>query len=165
MAEEEPVNYRTLIERVLSHEGGYVNDLRDPGGETKFGISKRSYPDVDIKNLTREAAIAIYKQDYWDKLQADRFPPAVAYQLLDSAVNSGIGQSIRFVQRAVGVADDGVIGPVTLAKLLSTDPHDVVMKFLAERLDFLARLNKFDVFGRGWVRRIADNLRYGADDA
>jgi len=159
------MNYHTLIDRILSHEGGYVNDPRDPGGETKWGISQRSYPNVSIRLLTREDAIAIYKRDFWDKLRCERFPPAVAYQLLDSAVNSGIGQSIRFLQRALGVADDGVFGKVSLAALSAADPHDVVMRFLAERLDFMTRLKAWDTFSRGWARRIAQNLRYGAGDA
>lgn len=158
------MNYRTMIERILSHEGGYVNNPADPGGETKWGISQRSYPNVVIRLLTREDAIAIYKRDFWDRLNGDRLPPAIGYQLLDSAVNSGISQSIRFLQRAIGVADDGAFGPVSLAALQRTELHDIAMRFLAERIDFMSRLKAFDSFGRGWTRRIAQNLRYAADD-
>ena len=82
--------FRDYIERVLSHEGGYVNDPRDPGGETRWGISKRSYPHVDIKRLTRDDAIAIYERDFWRRVQGDKLPRQFAFQALDAAVNHGI---------------------------------------------------------------------------
>lgn len=154
-----------MIERVLGHEAGYVNDPADPGGETKWGISKRSYPWLNIKDLTREQAIEIYRRDFWEALRLDGFDDGVAFQLLDSAVNSGINQSVRFVQRAVGVADDGVIGPVTMAAIAATSETDLIMLFLAERLDFMTRLKNWPNHGKGWARRIAQNLRYGAEDS
>jgi len=153
-----------FIERLLSHEAGYVNDPKDPGGETQWGISKRSYPALNIRKLTREAAIAIYRRDFWEASRADDLAPAVAFQLLDAAVNSGIPQATRWLQQAVGVADDGVIGPVTLGALRIADPADVVMRFNGARLDFMSRLATWDRFGKGWARRIAQNLRYGAQD-
>lgn len=153
-----------LIDRVLSHEGGYVNDPRDPGGETKFGIAKRSYPGVDIKALTRQDAIAIYERDFWRRVQGDKLPRPFAFQALDAAVNHGIGNAVRWMQRAAGVADDGVIGPITLAAVARAEPADLVLNFNAERLEFYARLQTFDTFGRGWTRRVAGNLRYAAQD-
>lgn len=153
-----------FIDRVLSHEGGYVNDPRDPGGETKFGIAKRSYPNVDIKNLTRDGAIEIYRRDFWDRVQGDKLPRQFAFQALDAAVNHGIGNAVRWMQRAVGAADDGIIGPVTLSRVQRFDPVDLVLLFNAERLEFYAKLEKFDAFGRGWTRRVAGNLRYAAQD-
>lgn len=157
--------YPYMIERVLGHEAGYANDPTDPGGETKWGISKRSYPKLDIAHLTREQAIDIYRRDFWVPLRADKLHDGVAYQLLDSAVNSGIGQSIRFLQRAVGVADDGVFGPMSRSALEATSETDCIMLFLAERLDFMTRLKNWPNHGRGWSRRIAGNLRYGAIDS
>lgn len=153
-----------LIDRVLSHEGGYANHPNDPGGETKFGIAKRSYPSVDIKALTREDAVAIYERDFWQRVQGDKLPRAFAFQALDAAVNHGIGNAVRWMQRAAGVADDGVIGPATLAAVGRTDPADLVLSFNAERLEFYAKLQTFDTFGRGWARRVAGNLRYAAKD-
>lgn len=158
------MSFDTYIDRVLSHEGGYVNDSRDPGGETKFGIAKRSYPNVDIRNLTREGAIEIYRRDFWARVQGDRLPRAFAFQALDAAVNHGIGNAVRWMQRAAGVADDGVVGPITLAAVARTEPADLVLAFNAERLEFYAKLTTFDVFGRGWTRRVAGNLRYAAKD-
>lgn len=154
-----------MINRILGHEGGYSNDPKDPGGETNWGISKRSYPHINIKSLTREAAIKIYLNDFWKPIRADRFQDGVAYQLLDSAVNSGIRQSIQFLQRAVGVADDGFFGPVSLkASQLATE-SDTIMLFLSERLEFMTRLKNWPHAGKGWARRIAQNLRYGATDS
>jgi lysozyme family protein len=153
-----------MVERVLSHEGGYVNHPKDPGGETNWGIAKRSYPNVNIRTLTREGAIAIYRRDFWDRVQGDKLPPAVAFQAFDAAVNHGIGNAVRWLQRAACVADDGVIGPVTLAAIRKADPGDLVLRFNAVRLEFYAKLTTFPTFGRGWTRRVAGNLRLAADD-
>lgn len=156
--------FRVFIERLLDHEGGYVNHPNDPGGETKWGISKRSYPHLNIRDLTRDAAIEIYRSDFWDLSEADQLPPPVAFQLLDAAVNSGIPQATRWLQRAVGVADDGHVGSVTLAAIRAADPADLVMQFNAERLDFMTKLAGWQTFGKGWARRVSQNLRYGAAD-
>lgn len=147
------------FDKLISHEGGYVNHPNDPGGETKFGISKRAYPQVDIKALTLDAAKAIYKRDYWDRAQCDKLPPPVAYMLFDAAVNSGIGQAIRFLQRAAGVADDGALGPMTLAAVQRMDVEALAGRFLGQRLDFMTKLTTWDTFGKGWARRIADQLK------
>lgn len=159
-----PDKFDDFIERLLSHEGGYVNDPRDPGGETQWGISKRSYPSLNIKTLTREQAKAIYRRDFWERSNADKLAPAVGFNVLDGAVNSGITQSIRWLQRAAGVADDGVWGKVTASAVSKADPSDLVMRYNAARLDFMTRLNTWPAFGKGWARRIAQNLNYGAED-
>lgn len=152
------MNFDQAFEALIGHEGGYVNDPCDPGGETKFGISKRAYPNVDIKALTLEQAKAIYKSDYWDRSQCDSLPPVVAFQVFDTAVNSGIGQSIRFLQRAVGVADDGQVGPLTINAVKRLDAETIVARFNGQRLDFMTKLSTWDVYGKGWARRIAKNL-------
>lgn len=159
------IKFLTAINRVLSHEGGYVNDPRDPGGETNWGISKRSYPNVSISTLTRNQASAIYYRDFWIKAHCEELSDGAGYQLMDSAVNSGISQSIRFMQRALGVADDGIYGPVSLGAMRKSTETDFIMLFLAERLEFMSKLKAWDSFGRGWARRIAANLRYGAIDS
>jgi lysozyme family protein len=152
------------IERVLSHEAGYVNHPNDPGGETKWGISKRSYPHLNIKDLTRAQAIEIYRKDFWMPLFDAYLHTAVAYQVLDSAVNHGMGNTRRFLQRAVDVADDGILGKITLAALRSADVNDLLMNFLAERIEFMTKLSTWISFGKGWMRRIAQNLRYATED-
>src|SRR3990167_2821806 len=104
-------DFTKMFDRLLGHEGGYTNDPNDPGGETNWGISKRSYPDLDIKALTRDEAKVIYKRDFWDKLPT--FSPAVKFQVFDFGINSGFSTAIRYLQRVVGVADDGQWGPVS----------------------------------------------------
>lgn len=152
------MTFDEAFEKLIGFEGGYTNDPRDPGGETKYGISRRSYPDLDIANLTVDAAKAIYKRDFWDRAKCDSLPHDVAFQVFDCAVNSGIGQSIRFLQRSVGVADDGIVGPLTMNAIKRLDAEVIAARFNGHRLDFMTRLSTFDVFGKGWSRRIAANL-------
>ena len=156
------MTFDEAFDRLMGHEGGYVNDERDPGGETNWGISKRSYPHLDIANLSRKEAKDIYRRDFWERANADQFDGAVAFQVFDAAVNSGIATAIRLLQRAVGVADDGIVGPRTLAAIKALPPSSVIARLNAERLDFLTSLPTWKTFGRGWARRVADNLRYGA---
>lgn len=152
------MTFEKAFAKLIDHEGGYVNNPRDPGGETKFGISKRAYPALNIADLTLDDAKAIYKQDYWGRAQCDRLPPALAFQVFDGAVNSGIGTSIRWLQAAAGVAPDGVVGPLTIRAVGDKDPAVMLARFNGQRLQFMASLSTFDVFGRGWARRIAKNL-------
>lgn len=153
-----------FIERLLGHEGGYVNDPRDPGKETKWGISKRSYPNLDIANLTRDQAIAIYRLDFWDRGKLADLPPNVAFQVLDGAVNSGLARGVQWLQQSAGVPADGLIGPKTRAAIAAADKNDLVLRFLGFRLQFMTDLGTWDSFGKGWARRIATNLLYGAED-
>jgi len=159
------VNFDLAFDRLIGHEGGYVNDPLDPGEETKWGISKRSYPNVDIKNLTRKQARAIYRRDFWDRIHADELFDGVAFQVFDFAVNSGIETAIRYLQSAVGVADDGYWGPVSRYAAKSTTESDTIMRLNALRLNYMTRLSNWDHFGRGWARRISRNLQYGAEDS
>lgn len=158
--------FDVYIDRILDHEGGYNNRSpeADPGGETKWGISKRSYPHLNIAALTREEAIEIYRRDFWLRVHGPELPPEIAFQALDGAVNSGIGNSVRWLQRAAMVADDGVIGPITLGRIKCTDPHDLVLRYLAERLEFMTKLNNWPHNSRGWARRIVENMRHAAED-
>ena len=158
------MTFPEAIERILSHEGGFVDHPDDPGQATQWGISKRSYPGVDIKALTREGAKALYEADFWRPVVATVGDGALQFQLLDAAVNHGMGNAVRFLQRAVGVADDGHWGPMSKAALSRMDPHDAHLLFMAERFEFWAKLSTFDAFGRGWTRRGAQNLRYIAKD-
>lgn len=159
------MTFDEIFDRLLGHEGGYIDHPIDPGGETNWGISKRSYPSLDIRNLTRESAKDIYRRDFWVPLYGERLYDGVAYQLFDFAVNSGIGTAIRAYQRALGVADDGHFGPVSLTRATTMSEADQIMRLLAERIDFMRRLNTWPAFGRGWMGRIAGNLRYGAIDS
>lgn len=152
------MTFDDAFEQLIGHEGGYVNHPSDPGGETKYGVSKRSYPDVDIRNLTLDGAKAIYRRDYWNKMGLDSLPAEVVYSLFDCAVNSGINQACKLLQRAVGVKEDGVIGKVTIAQARSISPLQLVVRFNAARLKFLTELKGWESFGRGWSKRVAEVL-------
>jgi lysozyme family protein len=156
--------FLTAINRILGIEGGYNLDPNDPGGETNWGISKRSYPNLNIKDLTRDQAIALYKRDFWDHIQLDNFAFGVGYQILDFAVNSGQGNALRALQRAVGVADDGVIGDHTKQAITVCEPHNLIMCFLAERLIFMSGCKVWAADSKGLARRLATDLKYGAQD-
>lgn len=157
-------NFDTAINRLLTNEGGLVDNPNDPGGLTQWGISQRSYPTVNIRALTRDDAIAIYRRDFWVSINGDALPPGIGFQALDFAVNSNIQTAIRKLQAAAGVADDGHWGPVTQAAVATLPASVLAMRFLAERLDFMRALSTWPSFGRGWAGRIAADLRYGATD-
>lgn len=159
------MTFDIAFDRLMGHEGGYVNTPRDPGGETNWGISKRSYPHTDIKRLTRDDAKRIYKRDFWDSIHADALPDGVSFQLFDFAVNSGIETAIRKLQAACRVADDGHWGPVSQAAVEAMSESDLIMRVLAQRLRFMRRLKNWPHHGGGWVERIATNLEYGAEDS
>ena len=155
-------SFDNAFDRLIGHEGRYVNDPRDSGQETNFGISKRSYPTVDIKSLTLQGAKAIYYRDFWLPL-ADAHP-AIKFQVFDFAVNGGLSAALRKLQAAIGVADDGHWGPVSAQALASLEVNDVLLRFNAQRLRFYASLSQWPVFGKGWVNRVAGNLDYAAED-
>ena len=156
------MDFNIAFDRLIGAEGGYVNDPADPGGETSFGISKRSYPDVDIKNLNRDGAKAIYLADFWNVLaDAD---DAIKFQVFDFAVNGGLPVAIRKLQSAVGVADDGHWGQHSMQALSFMDKNDVLLKFNSQRLRFYTSLKNWSRYGGGWTNRVAANLDYAAQD-
>jgi lysozyme family protein len=119
---------------------------------------------LDIRNLTREAAQGIYKTDFWDRIGADGLAFSVAFQLFDFAVNSGIETAIRYLQKSIGVADDGHWGPISQTAAEKISESDMIMLLNANRLEFMTKLSNWDNAGKGWARRIVANLRYGAID-
>lgn len=144
----------TAINITLGFEGGYVNDPKDPGGETKYGISKKAYPNIDIKNLTIEQAKQIYHRDYWDRCKCAFIPDALSIALFDFAVNSGTKRAIRYLQRALGVTVDGVIGNQTIGACNRLPTRQVLEQFINNRLEYLMSLKSWQHFGGGWGRRV-----------
>lgn len=149
-------SFDAAIVGVIANEGGYVNNPADPGGETKYGISKRAYPALDIASLTLDDAKAIYHRDYWmfDGVSNQR----IANKLLDMAVNMGKPEAIKLLQRALGFTEqDGVFGPHTLAALNATDPDHLVLRLRAHSAVFYAEtvLNRPQdkQFLLGWMLR------------
>lgn len=157
------LTFDQAFDRLIDVERGYVNNPNDPGGETKYGISKRSYPMLNIKDLTIDMAKAIYRRDFWNPL-GEETHPAIKFEAFDFAVNSGIQTALRKLQQAIGVADDGYFGPISRKRLSELSVSDVLFLYNAERLDFFTRLSTWPEFGKGWARRVAKNLRYAAID-
>lgn len=146
-----------LLDRI---EGGYVNDARDPGGETNFGISKQAHPKENIKGLTRARAIEIYKRDYWDAPGCDKLPPKLAVALFDCAVNQGAGIAPQLMQRALGVTADGIIGPVTIKAAAKADQDNTLIEFLGWRLRRYAFTANAATYMRGWSNRVLQLHRF-----
>jgi len=152
------MNFDKCFELLMKHEGGYVFDKRDPGGETKYGISKRAYPNENIKNLTMDRAKKIYKKDYWDRCKCDLLPSKLALHIFDFAVNSGNIKAIKDLQKMVGVDDDGIIGPKTMEAIKKHSESNLIAAYCNARVNFLQLLKTWDVYKRGWVRRIMGNI-------
>lgn len=156
------MNFDAAFQRVLKHEGGYVHHPSDPGGATNMGITEAVARRVGYKgamqDLPVDLAKRIYLEEYWKPMRADELPPGVRYALFDSAVNSGVGQATRWLQRALGVADDGALGPKTLAAANAANPDSLRARIMSQRLRFLTNLDTFGAFGRGWTRRCCDIL-------
>ena len=153
------MNFDEAFERLIGHEGGYVNDPADPGGETKFGVSRRAYPLENIKGMTLERAKVLYLRDYWGPAGCDAVPDAIKFDLFDMAVNSGVVPAVRTLQRAVGATPDGILGPKTLQAINSMPAPRLVARLNGYRLDLMTDLKTWPVFGRGWAKRVAANLK------
>lgn len=150
-------NFKKALDTVLVFEGGHVDDPADPGGETKYGISKRAYPDLDIGGLTKKQAGEIYRADYWDACRCDDLPRGLDLVVFDAAVNQGPGFARRALQKAAGVTVDGIIGPQTLAAADVSNPapiRDMACEVSAIRGERYGKTRNFDRFGFGWMRRL-----------
>ena len=152
------VEFNDIIEVVLHHEGGYVNDPDDPGGETNFGIAKRSHPDVDIANLTKEGDKEIYKKHYWDKNKVESLPEDLRHIYFDMCVNQGKSRGVKILQRAANAkgADlvvDGGLGPKTIAALDGVELDRVRAYRIKYYADLVTRKPDLEKFYFGWFRR------------
>ena len=167
-----PDNFSAAFAFTVGEEGGFTNNPNDPGNwtggacgvgqcnGTNFGISAAAYPNLDIAHLTQNQAQLIYHQSYWNPVQGDKLPLLLAMVAFDGAVNSGVGQSVQWLQTACNsvtgstLAIDGGLGPLTLAALLAGDPRLIAREALVQRLMFLTALPTFQTFGLGWTRRV-----------
>lgn len=174
------MNFDEAFLEVVGTEGGYSNDPKDPGnwtsgvigkGElkgTKYGIAANSYGSLDIYHLTLEDAKQIYRRDYWSRWinldgLSQELPDSLIFELFDASVNAGVGNATRFLQRALHVASDGLIGKVTIAALENALTNNGVARleqwFLAEKLNHYTCLEAWERFGRGWSKRVVKSLR------
>ncbi len=149
---------------VLQHEGGWSDDPQDPGGATNLGVTigtlslhlGRPATRAEVRALTPATVAPIYRRRFWDAIQGDALPAGLDYALFDFAVNSGPRRAVIGLQRALGIADDGRLGPVTLAALAGRDVPALVNALSDGRLSFLRALSTWPRFGRGWGRRVEE---------
>jgi lysozyme family protein len=161
-------NYDACISKVLEYEGGYQNDPNDSGnwtgckpgaGENKGtnrGITACTYPKEDIVNMTEVRAKEIYNSDFWNPIQGDRLPAGVDLCTFDGSVNSGRARGVAWLQHAVGVDADGIVGPVTIQAVLIADDHVTIDRMCDDRMAFLRSLSTWDLYGKGWTARVED---------
>lgn len=155
------MDFELALAFVLDQEGGYSNRRDDP--ETNFGITRqtaRAYGYYgSMRNIRMELVRRIYRQGYWDRCCCEDLPAhPLRLVVFDAAVNSGPGQSLKWLQAELGVKVDGVIGPVTLARVATLDARELdalALALIERRLAFLRGLSKWRTFGRGWSNRIA----------
>jgi lysozyme family protein len=157
-------NFAEALQKVLKHEGGFVNHPADPGGMTNLGCTKAVWEEhcghlVDEKTmraLTPADVAPLYKRKYWDKVKGDELPSGVDYVVFDAAINSGPGRAAKWLQACVGVEPDGGIGPKTLAAVAGFGAKDLIEDYSKRRLSFLMDLPTWGTFGKGWGRRVAE---------
>lgn len=153
------MTFDEAVKRVLMHEGGYSNHRDDPGRATMYGVTEAVAREVgyrgNMQELPLDLAKRIYKDRYWDAVRADELPASIRYPMFDAAVNSGPRQSILWLQRALNVTADGILGPITIAHAFANE-RGLAGKLLSQRLKFMAALPTWPSFGRGWAKRIAD---------
>ncbi|GJD30004.1 hypothetical protein PMNALOAF_1247 [Methylobacterium adhaesivum] len=160
-------NFERALPLVLKHEGGYVDHPKDPGGATNLGVTigtlsswlGRPASKADVAALTRATVAPIYRANYWNAIRADELPAGLDYCVFDFAVNSGPKRAAMALQRAVGVADDGVIGSITLANIANRPVDATIERVMADRMTFLRRLSTWPTFGKGWTARCDGVLR------
>lgn len=165
------------LQKALVHEGGFVNHPDDPGGATNKGVIQRTYDTFrtsmhlvkrSVKLITDEEVRAIYKREYWDRIQGDKLAPGVSYVVFDGAINSGVSQSVKWLQRALKEMGlytgliDGQLGQGTRVAAAGVNDNDLlVARIIKRREAFLRALKTFKTFGRGWLSRIRDVLAVG----
>lgn len=158
-------NFATCLRKVLVHEGGYVNHPKDPGGATNKGVIQRTYdawrrskglPTQSVRNITDAEVEAIYRRDYWNKVSGDQLPRGVDYVTFDAGVNSGPSRGVKWLQRVLGVAQDGAAGPKTQAAANASNHRKTIVDMCAARMSFLRGLGHWSTFGKGWTRRVSE---------
>jgi lysozyme family protein len=157
-------NFPKALAAVLVHEGGYVFNPKDPGGETNLGCTKAVWEEhcghmVDTKTmkaLTPADVGPLYKTKYWDKVKGDDLPSGVDYVVFDAAINSGPGRAAKWLQACVNVYADGIIGDKTIQAVRNKDPKELINDYCAYRLAYLKMLQTWQTFGKGWERRVKE---------
>lgn len=155
------MSFDTALVSVLRSEGGFVNDARDPGGMTCLGVTKHAWDawkggsvsEAEMRAFLPSTVAPFYRAMYWNPCHCDSLPPALALVVFHCAVNAGVGRAAKLLQKIVGAAPDGAIGPGTLAAVARHDAKDLVIKFQDALRAFYQSLPTFSTFGKGWFRR------------
>lgn len=154
-------SFDECFDRLLGHEGAYSNNPADPGGETMWGVTvavaRAAGYTGPMKLLPVGLAKSIYLNRYWAPIKADQLPENLRFEVFDAAVNSGVSQAAKWLQRAVGTTTDGVIGPATIAAAKAAGPM-LAAHYNGARLQMMTDLAGWPEFSRGWARRVAGNL-------
>ena len=166
-------NWEQCFALMLKSEGGYTNDPNDPGGMTNLGVTHIDWgkwighepTEEEMRALTPNDVMSLYKAWYWDRIMGDNLPYGVDYAVYDFGVNSGIGRSVRCLQTVLNIAEDGVMGPMTMAAVLQRDPSEIVEQICEERLQFLQSLKTWQYFGKGWGARVESVSKIGCQMA
>ena len=141
----------------MDEEGGYINDTNDPGGETKYGITKRDYPEEDIKNLTLDKAKEIALKNYWDLIDITGLPDTIKIMLFDMGYTCGVTTAKIYLQKAVGVAADGIIGEKTITAVNRLEGSALILLYGAwRRICYLIKINEnpsLSIYQSGWFGR------------
>jgi len=161
---------------ILKWEGGYVNDPNDPGGETKYGISKKAYPDLDIKHLTIDDAKEIYYQDYWIKASCtliEQYSERLAFFHFNTSVNLGCRRAIKLLQKSIkqqgfSIKIDGIFGNQTLLNLKQSNLQWLYDTYCISISSYYIKLtqqvSKLRKFLRGWLNRTIDAYEFGLEN-
>lgn len=167
-------NFDRTLPWVLIHEGGFVDHPQDPGGATNLGVTQRVYSAwrassgltvQAVAHISQDEAAAIYRRQYWDAARCDDLPGGLDYAVFDFAVNSGPSRAVRYLQKVLGVAQDGAIGEVTIrAANARDDIPELIADYCGARMKFVRGLSTFKTFGRGWTRRIMGKHDGAQDD-
>lgn len=160
-------NIQRALELIKQHEGGYVDHPRDPGGCTNMGITLATFRQYikadatceDVKNLSWEQAAIIYNERYWSAVNGANLPSGLDIAVFDMAVNAGPGTAARLLQRLLGVAEDGDIGPITLKAAGSRDLASLIREYSIIRLNYYSKLSTWPTFGKGWESRVMETER------
>jgi lysozyme family protein len=170
-------NWQQAFEQMLASEGGFTDDERDKGnklpdgrkGSTMLGVTQFNWEQHvghqvthdDMRKLTAVDVEPLYKKKYWDAVRGDELPAGLDYLMFDFAVNAGVGRSIKTLQSCLGVSADGGFGPITIAAVKSVEPLELIKRFTYAKEEFYRSLPTFEVFGEGWLNRLAD-VQYNA---
>ena len=154
------MTFEEAVKIILKHEGGYVNDPVDPGGETNMGISKRAYPYLNIKELTKKDAEDIYFKDYWLKAKVSKVPEELRMIYFDMVVNMGRSRAVKILQTAITTKGidtkvDGGIGPQTISNALKSglEPDRLRSYRVKYYADLINRKPSLEKYWFGWYRR------------